>query len=304
MGIGKWIGRPSRAVALVAVGAAGAGAALAVASVPDSSGVIHACVELQNGLPQTIPGNLRLIDSASQKCTTSSPAGGPPPEEALTWNAAGQPGPRGPAGPAGAQGATGNTLTISGESFSLSGGRTATFQSPPALAPFQFTGNTQPIGTMTLNGGTRQATVRHAVNVTGTGALSSEIIDWGFTSQSASTHGAGGGGGAGKTQLGDLHVIKTQDASSPKLMLACATGKHYPKAVLYIRKAGESESLTITLTDVLISSYQSGGHGDQKPLESLSLNFTKIEFQYTKQGKTPANSHPITTILATHLPGA
>ena len=104
-------------------------------------------------------------------------------------------------------------------------------------------------------------------------------------------------------QLGDLHVVKTTDKSSPQLMLACATGKHYPKAVLYIRKAG-GESLTITLTDVLISSYQSGGHGDATPLESLTLNFTKIEFQYTKQNKTPATSPPITTIIAGHLPGA
>ena len=45
------------------------------------------------------------------------------------------------------------------------------------LAPFQLTGNTQPIGTMTLGGSTRQASVRQAVSVTGTGPLSSEIVD-------------------------------------------------------------------------------------------------------------------------------
>jgi hypothetical protein len=36
--IGNWIGKPTRAVALIAAGAAGAGAAVAVASVPDSGG--------------------------------------------------------------------------------------------------------------------------------------------------------------------------------------------------------------------------------------------------------------------------
>ncbi len=293
------MGRSGKAVLLVAVGVAGGATAIAVASIPDSNGVIHACVQLQpGGLPVTTGANLRVIDSgAGQICSTSNPTGGPPAEETLDWNAIGQ------QGAPGAPGAPGHVVTLSGESFSIGSGHTATLTSPPTLAPFQFTGNTRPIGTMTLNGGTRQAGVRRAVAVTGTGPLSSEILDWGFTSQGA---GAGAGGrGARKVQLGDLHVVKTTDKSSPQLMLACVTGKHFPKAVLYIRKAG-GESLTITLTDVLISSYQSGGHGagDQTPLESLTLNFTKIEFQYTKQGKTPATSPPITTVIASHLPGA
>jgi hypothetical protein len=39
--IGGWVARNTRAVALVAVGALGGGAAFAVASVPDGSGAIH-----------------------------------------------------------------------------------------------------------------------------------------------------------------------------------------------------------------------------------------------------------------------
>jgi len=302
MGIGNWLSKPGKAAVLVAVAAAGGGAALAVASVPDSSGEIHACVEEINGTPVTTAGNIRIIDpdaNPAQTCVTN--IAGAASEVPVSWNSVGL---RGATGPTGAQGPPGRVVTISGESFSIGSGHTATLTSPPTLAPFQFAGNTRPIGTMTLNGGNRQASVRRAVAVTGTGPLSSEILDWGFTSQGT---GAGtGGSGARKVELGDLHVVKTTDKSSPQLMLACATGRHFPKAVLYIRKSGGSESLTITLTDVLISSYQSGGHGagDQAPLESLTLNFTKIEFQYTKQGKTPATSPPITTIIATHLPGA
>jgi type VI secretion system secreted protein Hcp len=301
MGIGRRIGRSGKAAVLLAAGAAGGGAAIAVASIPDSNGVIHACVQLQAGstLPVTNGANLRVINSgAGQTCSTSNPAGGPPGEATLNWNTIGQ------QGAPGAPGAPGRVTTINGESFSLGSGHSVTFSSPPTLAPFQFTGNTQPIGTMTLNGGTRQASVRHAVDVIGNGPLSSEILDWGFTSEGT---GAGAGGrGAAKVKLGDLHVVKTTDKSSPQLLLACATGKHFPKVVLYIRKAGGNQSLTITLTDALISSYQSGGHGngDAVPLESLTLNFTKIEFQYTKQGKTPATSPPISTIIANHLPGA
>jgi type VI secretion system secreted protein Hcp len=49
-----------------------------------------------------------------------------------------------------------------------------------------------------------------------------------------------------------------------------------------VRKA-DKPYLTITLSDVLVSSYQEGNGGGGKPTESISLNFTKIEFKYAKQ---------------------
>ena len=61
-----------------------------------------------------------------------------------------------------------------------------------------------------------------------------------------------------------------------------------------MRKAGGDASganaddfLKIKLEDVLISSYQlagASGGGDDRPTESLSLNFTKIEFDYQPPG--------------------
>ena len=41
--------------------------------------------------------------------------------------------------------------------------------------------------------------------------------------------------------------------------------------------------LEITLTDVVISSYQTGGSGDDKPIESMTLNFAQIKKEYFKQ---------------------
>ena len=69
-------------------------------------------------------------------------------------------------------------------------------------------------------------------------------------------------------------------------MLACASGRHFPSAILTCRKAGGSslEFLKIKLTDVLISSYQTGGHtSDDSPEDQFSLNFVKIDFLYTVQ---------------------
>ena len=74
------------------------------------------------------------------------------------------------------------------------------------------------------------------------------------------------------------------NASSPRLFLACASGQHLKSAILTARKAGEQpqEFLQIKLTDVLISSYQSGG-GDQLPVDQVSLDFAKIEYGYKPQ---------------------
>ncbi|MEL6364658.1 MAG: type VI secretion system tube protein Hcp [Pseudomonadota bacterium] len=109
---------------------------------------------------------------------------------------------------------------------------------------------------------------------------------WGV-SQSGSAH-MGAGAGAGKASAQDMSFTKFVDKSSPELMKRCSNGKHVPTATLIARKAGEKplEYLKITMTDVLISSYQTGGSGGEDLLvESVTLNFGAIEVEYTEQGK-------------------
>ncbi len=81
-------------------------------------------------------------------------------------------------------------------------------------------------------------------------------FSWGATNPVTAL--AGGGGGAGRVQLQPLRIAKTTDSSSPNLFLKCASGAHIKHAVLTARKAGEQpiEFLKITLSDVLVSSYQ------------------------------------------------
>jgi hypothetical protein len=74
----------------IVVGLVLAGAAVAAASIPDASGVIHACRSIKSGA-------LRAIDTdAGQTCGKD--------ESALTWNQTGPAGPAGPQGPAGVSG--------------------------------------------------------------------------------------------------------------------------------------------------------------------------------------------------------
>ncbi|WP_152051599.1 Hcp family type VI secretion system effector [Tautonia marina] len=107
---------------------------------------------------------------------------------------------------------------------------------------------------------------------------------WGETNSGDASHGAGMG--AGKVSMQDFHFVMQVNKSSPKLMEACATGKHIKEATLTCRKAGETaqEYLKIKFSDLLVSSYQTGGSsGDVIPVDQISLNFSKIEYEYKEQ---------------------
>ena len=105
---------------------------------------------------------------------------------------------------------------------------------------------------------------------------------WGL-SQTGTMHGQGGGG-AGKANFADMTISMPFNKASAHVALACATGKHFPKAVLTCRKAGDEQYdyLTYTMTDVIVSNYSTGGAGEV-PVDSVSLNFAKIESEYFEQ---------------------
>jgi type VI secretion system secreted protein Hcp len=111
-----------------------------------------------------------------------------------------------------------------------------------------------------------------------------ESFSWGATQSGTASHG--GGLGAGKVQMQDFHFVMRVNKSSPKLMLACATGEHIKTAILICRKAGkeQQEYLKVTFTDMLVSNYQTGGSaGDVVPMDQISLNFSKVEIEYKEQ---------------------
>jgi len=110
-----------------------------------------------------------------------------------------------------------------------------------------------------------------------------DIQSWSFgASQSGSM--AMGGGGAGKVSFQEFSITKSMDKSSPKLFEALATGKHLKEVKLVLRGSSSVEYLTITLTDVMISSYSTGSSsGDDRPTESVSLNFAQIKMNYVEQ---------------------
>ena len=114
-----------------------------------------------------------------------------------------------------------------------------------------------------------------------------DLESWSWGETQTGTHVAGGGGGAGKVAMQDFHFVMRVNKASPKLLLACATGQHIKEGTLTCRKAGkeQQEFLKVKFTDLLVSSYQTGGsaNGDVVPLDQISLNFAKIEVEYKEQ---------------------
>jgi len=113
-----------------------------------------------------------------------------------------------------------------------------------------------------------------------------DVLAWGWgVSNSGTTH-MGGGGGSGKANFQDLSVTKYVDSSSHALLGACATGEHFTKASLHVRKAGKTqqEYITIEMKEVLVTSVSTGGSGGEDRLtENLSLNFAEVKFTYKPQ---------------------
>jgi type VI secretion system secreted protein Hcp len=112
-----------------------------------------------------------------------------------------------------------------------------------------------------------------------------ESFSWGATNPTSTSFG--GGGGAGKVNFNDLTLTSKVSIASPNLMIACATGQHIKSAILTVRKSGKEaqEYYLVKMSDVLVSSYQCGGHegSNALPSDQFALNFAKVEFSYKAQ---------------------
>ena len=113
-----------------------------------------------------------------------------------------------------------------------------------------------------------------------------DVLAWSWgMSQSGTTH-MGSGGGAGKVSVQDMSFTKYVDKSSPALMYACCSGKHFKTADLVVRKAGTTplEYMIINMKNVIVTSVSTGGSGGEDRLtENVTLNFEDVDYKYTMQ---------------------
>ena len=123
------------------------------------------------------------------------------------------------------------------------------------------------------------------------GEINIESWSWG-----ASSSTTGGGARSGKACVSAFNFAKLVDKASPVLMANAVNGMVMKSAVLTARKAGERplEYLKVTLENVLVSSYQGSGAGGSVPMDSFSLNFTKMTVEYRVQRQDGSLGDPTT----------
>jgi type VI secretion system secreted protein Hcp len=115
-----------------------------------------------------------------------------------------------------------------------------------------------------------------------------EIESYGFGVSHLTTIGsATGGAGSGKTAVGELKITKVVDKSSAVLFQKCCTGEHFAKGRMVVRKAagvgGQIDFLTYAMENVFVTSLQVGSQSDECPVESLSLAYGRVGFDYHPQ---------------------
>ena len=122
-----------------------------------------------------------------------------------------------------------------------------------------------------------------------------ELASFGWGVSQSGQPGRGGGRGAGKAQFQDFHFVAKTTKASPKLFLASASGQHVKSALLTCRRAGRDrlEFIKYKLSEVLVSSFVSGGSTPEEPFDQVSLNFAKIEIEFVPQGKAGKAEAPV-----------
>ncbi|ALL64813.1 putative protein ImpD [Paraburkholderia caribensis MBA4] len=118
-----------------------------------------------------------------------------------------------------------------------------------------------------------------------------EVLNWSWKMSQQSSMMSGSGGGAAKANVEDLIVFHQVDRASPNLMSFCLTGRHIPKAVLTMRKAGgvPVDFLKITMSDVIIAGVEMSPNYEQ-----IRLSFARVRQEYMVQAATGGSGGAVT----------
>jgi len=109
-----------------------------------------------------------------------------------------------------------------------------------------------------------------------------ESFSWAERQDAPFTGGPGGGTG-GKVQMEEVTLAMRYSKASPLLFQAVASGKHFPSAVIAVRRAGGAtqDFLKWTLTDVIVTAYATAGSRSVEDVnDQISLSFRKIQVEY------------------------
>lgn len=111
------------------------------------------------------------------------------------------------------------------------------------------------------------------------------VLSLSFGSTAAAEFNSSSSGGTfGGSNVQEILLTKYVDASTPKLFALCANGGHIKRCkitMLRSGKAGFVPYLIYELEDTLVTSMDISA-SDERPVENLSLSFTKISINYVQ----------------------
>jgi type VI secretion system secreted protein Hcp len=118
-----------------------------------------------------------------------------------------------------------------------------------------------------------------------------QVVNWTWKMSQLSSMMSGSGGGAAKATVEDLVFFHQVDRASPNLMSYCLTGKHVPKAVLTMRKAGgvPLDFLRLTMFDVIVTGVEMS-----PTYEQVKLSFARVQQEYLVQNSLGGSKGVVT----------
>jgi type VI secretion system secreted protein Hcp len=115
-----------------------------------------------------------------------------------------------------------------------------------------------------------------------------ELVSWSWSGHNSGSFASNTGGGTGKFSSNDISMQALVSKASSKLIQACTKGSHIDKGILSCRKSGGDtkpyDYLKLTFEHCLVSSYGTGGsEGNETLVDSFTLNFSKVTYEYFVQ---------------------
>lgn len=119
-------------------------------------------------------------------------------------------------------------------------------------------------------------------------------FDWGVEVASGSSSGSGAG--SGRPDPRDLVLTAATSSASPRLFLACATGRRFPQAEVHVRRSGDrGVFLTLLITEVSIPKFELGASaGTSGPVDQFALAFRRFTMSYARQRPDGTLDTPVT----------
>ncbi|KPX56121.1 type VI secretion system tube protein Hcp [Pseudomonas amygdali] len=122
-----------------------------------------------------------------------------------------------------------------------------------------------------------------------------ELLSYHYDAVQSISHSASSSGGAsaGGVTLVDFQISKYVDRATPKLFELCCKGSHIKIVTLRVHRAGSEKFkyLDIVMEEVLISTVSGrGAEHAGLPVESITLNYGRIKFEYSQQRRTDGAS--------------